>query len=113
VLPGHPALRTLLTGLPVAGFTGTLMGRYDSADTSAGAGDVRAKTGSLRTVTSLAGQLVDADGRLLLFAFFAPVEEAGATRAALDRVAAALASCGCPPTPTTPVQPATPAPVVR
>ncbi|WP_322756398.1 D-alanyl-D-alanine carboxypeptidase/D-alanyl-D-alanine-endopeptidase [Frankia sp. Cas3] len=95
VLPGHPALRTLITGLPVAGFSGTLNDRYDSADTRAGAGDVRAKTGSLRIVTSLVGQVVDSDGRLLLFGFFAPVEEAGATRAALDQVAVALESCGC------------------
>ncbi len=95
VLPGHPALRTLLTGLPVAGFSGTLNDRYGSPDTRAGAGDVRAKTGSLRIVTSLAGQVVDTNGRLLLFGFFAPVEEAGATRAALDQVAVALASCGC------------------
>ncbi len=95
VLPGHPALRTLLTGLPVAGFSGTLNDRYDSADARAGAGAVRAKTGSLRIVTSLTGQVVDVNGRLLLFGFFAPVEEAGATRDALDRVAVALASCGC------------------
>ncbi|ONH38143.1 D-alanyl-D-alanine carboxypeptidase/D-alanyl-D-alanine-endopeptidase [Protofrankia sp. BMG5.30] len=95
VLPGHPQLRTLLTGLPVAGFSGTLGDRYHAPDTRAGAGDVRAKTGSLRIVTSLAGQVVDTDGRLLLFGFFAPVEEAGTTRAALDQVAVALASCGC------------------
>ncbi len=95
VLPGHPQLRTLLTGLPVAGFSGTLGDRYHAPDTRAGAGDVRAKTGSLRIVTSLAGQVVDTDGRLLLFGFFAPVEEAGTTRAALDQMAVALASCGC------------------
>ncbi|MBL7496266.1 D-alanyl-D-alanine carboxypeptidase/D-alanyl-D-alanine-endopeptidase [Frankia sp. CNm7] len=93
----HPELRTLLTGMPVAGFSGTLGDRYGDADTAVGAGDVRAKTGSLRIVTSLAGELVDADGRLLLFGFFAPVEDTGAAKASLDRVAAALASCGCPP----------------
>ncbi|WP_261556229.1 D-alanyl-D-alanine carboxypeptidase, partial [Frankia tisae] len=88
--------RTVLTGLPVAGFSGTLNDRYATADTAPGAGDVRAKTGTLRNVSSLAGQLVDADGRLLLFAFLSPAEEAGGTKAALDRVAAALAGCGCP-----------------
>jgi D-alanyl-D-alanine carboxypeptidase/D-alanyl-D-alanine-endopeptidase (penicillin-binding protein 4) len=46
-------------------------------------------------VTSLVGQVVDADQRLLLFAFLAPVEEGGQTRAGLDRVAVALAGCGC------------------
>ncbi|MDT3441793.1 MULTISPECIES: D-alanyl-D-alanine carboxypeptidase/D-alanyl-D-alanine-endopeptidase [unclassified Pseudofrankia] len=92
-LPNHPELRTLLTGLPVAGFSGTLGDRYGGADTAAAAGDVRAKTGSLRIVTSLAGELVDADGRLLLFGFFAPVQESPAAKASLDRAAAALASC--------------------
>ncbi|KJE24449.1 D-alanyl-D-alanine carboxypeptidase, serine-type, PBP4 family [Frankia torreyi] len=96
VLPTRPALRTVLTGLPVAGFSGTLNDRYATTDTAPGAGDVRAKTGTLRNVSSLAGQLVDADGRLLLFAFLSPAEEGGGTKAALDRVAAALAGCGCP-----------------
>ncbi len=96
VIPTRPALRTVLTGLPVAGFSGTLNDRYATADTAPGAGDVRAKTGTLRNVSSLAGQLVDADGRLLLFAILSPAEEAGGTKAALDRVAAALADCGCP-----------------
>ncbi|WP_462202604.1 D-alanyl-D-alanine carboxypeptidase/D-alanyl-D-alanine endopeptidase [Frankia sp. CcWB3] len=97
VLPGRPALRTVLTGLPVAGFSGTLGDRYTTGDTAIGAGDVRAKTGTLHNVSSLAGQLVDADGRLLLFAFLSPAEEAGGTKAALDRAAAALAGCGCTP----------------
>ncbi|ONH26226.1 D-alanyl-D-alanine carboxypeptidase/D-alanyl-D-alanine-endopeptidase [Pseudofrankia asymbiotica] len=92
-LPHHPELRTLLTGLPVAGFSGTLGDRYGGVDTAAAAGDVRAKTGSLRIVTSLAGELVDADGRLLLFGFFAPVQESPMAKASLDRAAAALASC--------------------
>jgi D-alanyl-D-alanine carboxypeptidase/D-alanyl-D-alanine-endopeptidase (penicillin-binding protein 4) len=94
-LSGHENLRTLLASLPVAGFSGTLDDRFGSPDASAAAGAVRAKTGSLRTVTSLAGQVVDADGRLLLFAFLAPVTDGGATRTALDRVAVALAGCGC------------------
>ncbi len=101
-MPGHPALRTVLSGLPVAGFTGTLGDRYGPGDTSPGAGVVRAKTGSLRIVTSLAGMVTDSDGRLLLFGLFAPVEEQGLTKMALDRVAAALASCGCPPAGTGP-----------
>jgi D-alanyl-D-alanine carboxypeptidase/D-alanyl-D-alanine-endopeptidase (penicillin-binding protein 4) len=95
-LPGHENLRTLLASLPVAGFSGTLDDRFGSPDASPAAGAVRAKTGSLRTATSLAGQVVDADGRLLLFAFLAPVADGGATRTALDRVAVALAGCGCP-----------------
>ncbi|SNQ46924.1 D-alanyl-D-alanine carboxypeptidase, serine-type, PBP4 family [Frankia canadensis] len=98
----RPELRTLLTGLPVAGFSGTLDDRYGTSDTAAGAGEVRAKTGTLRNVSSLAGQVVDADGRLLLFAFLSPAQEATGTKAALDRVAAALAGCGCRAAPTAP-----------
>ncbi|MEU8926345.1 D-alanyl-D-alanine carboxypeptidase/D-alanyl-D-alanine-endopeptidase [Kitasatospora sp. NPDC048545] len=93
----HPALRPVLTGLPVAGFTGTLGKRYGSGSGAAGAaGLIRAKTGTLRGVNTLAGTVVDADGRLLAFAVMtrtpAPVDTA---RAAMDRIAAHLAACGC------------------
>ncbi|MGW7527544.1 D-alanyl-D-alanine carboxypeptidase/D-alanyl-D-alanine endopeptidase [Streptomyces sp. NPDC054783] len=90
--PGRPGLRPVLTGLPVAGFTGTLADRY----TDSAAGVVRAKTGTLTGVNTLAGTVVDADGRLLAFAFMAsgttdPLE----AESALDRTATALAGCGC------------------
>ena len=89
-------LRGLLDGVPIAGATGTLADRYRAAKSRAGAGVVRAKTGTLAGVNSLAGTVVDADGRLLVFAFFtdraiAPTR----TEAALDRLAAILAGCGC------------------
>ncbi|MFF6913927.1 D-alanyl-D-alanine carboxypeptidase/D-alanyl-D-alanine-endopeptidase [Streptomyces sp. NPDC012466] len=92
--PSHPELRPALTGLPVAGFTGTLTSRY----TDGAAGVVRAKTGTLSGVHALAGTLVDEDGRLLAFAFMAADTDPGrpaATQQALDRVASALAACGC------------------
>jgi D-alanyl-D-alanine carboxypeptidase/D-alanyl-D-alanine-endopeptidase (penicillin-binding protein 4) len=92
----RPELRPVLTGLPVAGFTGTLAGRYRHGRATVAAGLVRAKTGTLSGVSALAGIVVDADGRLLVFAFVAdhaPVSEAAAL--ALDDIAAALASCGC------------------
>jgi len=90
--PSRPDLRAALTGLPVAGFTGTLSARY----TDGAAGVVRAKTGTLTGVNALAGTVVDRDGRLLAFAFLAanttsPTE----AQAALDRTATALAACGC------------------
>ncbi|MEU9474684.1 D-alanyl-D-alanine carboxypeptidase/D-alanyl-D-alanine-endopeptidase [Streptomyces sp. NPDC048191] len=90
--PGRPGLRPVLTGLPVAGFTGTLADRY----TDSAAGVVRAKTGTLTGVNTLAGTVVDADGRLLAFAFMASgTTDPVAAEAALDRVATALAGCGC------------------
>ncbi|MFJ4829228.1 D-alanyl-D-alanine carboxypeptidase/D-alanyl-D-alanine-endopeptidase [Streptomyces sp. NPDC088747] len=95
--PSRPELRTVLTGLPIAGFTGTLSDRY-TADASA-TGVVRAKTGTLTGVNTLAGTVVDADGRLLAFAFLTSDEasppEPEAAQAALDRTATALAACGC------------------
>ncbi|KUN95483.1 D-alanyl-D-alanine carboxypeptidase/D-alanyl-D-alanine endopeptidase [Streptomyces caeruleatus] len=89
--PTHPELRPVLTGLPVAGFTGTLTTRY----TDGAAGVVRAKTGTLNGVNSLAGTVVDQDGHLLAFAFLSTGANTEAARAALDRTATALASCGC------------------
>ncbi|MCL6672130.1 MULTISPECIES: D-alanyl-D-alanine carboxypeptidase/D-alanyl-D-alanine endopeptidase [Streptomyces] len=90
--PAHPELRPILTGLPVAGFTGTLTSRY----TDGAAGVVRAKTGTLTGVNTLAGTVVDQDGRLLAFAFMASeTTSPAAAQSALDRTATALAACGC------------------
>ncbi|GGX30486.1 D-alanyl-D-alanine carboxypeptidase [Streptomyces malachitofuscus] len=90
--PAHPELRPALTGLPVAGFTGTLAGRY----TDGAAGVVRAKTGTLTGVNTLAGTVVDKDGRLLAFAFLANnTPGPAAAQSALDKAATALATCGC------------------
>ncbi|MGW6913554.1 D-alanyl-D-alanine carboxypeptidase/D-alanyl-D-alanine endopeptidase [Kitasatospora sp. NPDC054939] len=93
----QPALRPALTGLPIAGFTGTLGKRFGAGSGSAdAAGLVRAKTGSLSGVNTLAGTVVDAEGRLLAFAVMtrttAPADTA---RAAMDRIVARLAACGC------------------
>ena len=66
---GEDGLRAVARGMPVAGLSGTLQGRYDDAeDDAAGAGLVRAKTGTLFEVTALSGYVTDADGRLLAFA---------------------------------------------
>ena len=92
--PAHPELRPVLTGLPIAAFTGTLTSRY--TDATGAAGVVRAKTGTLTGVNTLAGTVVDKDGQLLAFAFLAsnttsPLD----AQAALDHTATALAACGC------------------
>ncbi|MGP3968402.1 D-alanyl-D-alanine carboxypeptidase/D-alanyl-D-alanine endopeptidase [Streptomyces sp. 6N223] len=95
----RPALRPVLTGLPVAGFTGTLADRYDpdgGTPAGAGAGLVRAKTGTLTGVNSLAGTAITPNGRVLAFAFLAEeTTDPVAAQAALDTAAATLASCAC------------------
>jgi D-alanyl-D-alanine carboxypeptidase/D-alanyl-D-alanine-endopeptidase (penicillin-binding protein 4) len=92
---GQPAaLRDLLTGLPVAGVSGSLTDRFQDPGSRAGAGWVRAKTGSLQATYGLAGYVPDVDGRVLVFAFTSTPVTA-ATRPALDTLAAALRGCGC------------------
>ncbi|GGM33747.1 D-alanyl-D-alanine carboxypeptidase/D-alanyl-D-alanine-endopeptidase [Dactylosporangium sucinum] len=93
----HADLRGIFSGLPVAGYSGTLASRYVKAqEGAAAAGLVRAKTGTLTGVNSLTGIVVDADGRTLAFAFMADQTTNGNQAViALDRVAAALAACGC------------------
>ncbi|MFE9010844.1 D-alanyl-D-alanine carboxypeptidase/D-alanyl-D-alanine endopeptidase [Streptomyces cyaneofuscatus] len=90
--PERPGLRPVLTGLPVAGFTGTLSTRYqDGTDTTGATGLIRAKTGTLSGVNALSGTVVDPQGRLLAFAFLAAGSTApGDAEAALDTLAAAL-----------------------
>jgi D-alanyl-D-alanine carboxypeptidase/D-alanyl-D-alanine-endopeptidase (penicillin-binding protein 4) len=56
---------------------------------------VRAKTGSLTGVNSLAGIVLDKDNRPLVFAFLTSGTTSTTARPALDRVTAALRGCGC------------------
>ncbi|WP_405937461.1 D-alanyl-D-alanine carboxypeptidase/D-alanyl-D-alanine-endopeptidase [Streptomyces sp. NBC_00726] len=87
--PAHPELRPVLTGLPVAGFSGTLSSRYTSK--AGGTGFIRAKTGTLTGVNTLAGTVVDTQGRLLSFAFLASGTTAPTeAQKALDKLATAL-----------------------
>ncbi len=92
----QPLTDVVGSALAVAGYNGTLATRYLSGTAAAAAGDVRAKTGTLTAVDTLAGTVVTADGRLLVFALVsngAPAQDPA--RAALDEVAAAIAGCGC------------------
>lgn len=94
----HPRLRSVLTGLPIAHFSGTLAGRYSRGSAARGAGVVHAKTGTLDGVATLAGLSADASGRELAFAFMAndvPLGGLPAARSRLDKLAAAVTSCGC------------------
>nr|WP_239028841.1 D-alanyl-D-alanine carboxypeptidase/D-alanyl-D-alanine-endopeptidase [Pseudonocardia acidicola] len=88
-------LRPMLSGLPVAGGDGTLEDRFDTANSADGRGVVRAKTGTLSGVSSLAGVVTDADGRLLVFALISNGQSPATVRPQLDTIAATLSQCGC------------------
>jgi D-alanyl-D-alanine carboxypeptidase/D-alanyl-D-alanine-endopeptidase (penicillin-binding protein 4) len=88
------ALRPLLVGLPVAGGSGTLADRYHGP-AAGGRGWVRAKTGTLTGVNSLAGTVLDVDGRMLVFALLSNGPNPVSVRPRLDALAAGLRSCGC------------------
>jgi D-alanyl-D-alanine carboxypeptidase/D-alanyl-D-alanine-endopeptidase (penicillin-binding protein 4) len=94
--PDDGVLRPILSGLPVAGGDGTLDDRFDPASpAAAGRGVVRAKTGTLIGVSSLAGITTDADGRLLVFALMSNDVIPAVVRPRLDAIAAQLSRCGC------------------
>jgi len=93
----HPDLRAALTGLSVGGFTGSLAFRFDDA-VPAGVGRVRAKTGSLTGIRSLAGIAVDQSGTPLAFVLVADRLKLFDTLDAqqdLDNLAALLGACRC------------------
>lgn len=93
----NPRVRTVVSGLPVAGFSGSLALRFDTAAPAA-LGEVRAKTGTLTGVHGLAGIVRTRDGVLLAFVAIADrvkVSNTLAARARLDEIAGALAACAC------------------
>jgi D-alanyl-D-alanine carboxypeptidase/D-alanyl-D-alanine-endopeptidase (penicillin-binding protein 4) len=98
---GHPGLRAVITGMPVAGFSGTLTagGSVFGAIASAARGVVRAKTGNLDTVVSLAGLVYDRSGMVLDFAFMADkvpaARDLALAASIIDQLAEALTGCGC------------------
>jgi D-alanyl-D-alanine carboxypeptidase/D-alanyl-D-alanine-endopeptidase (penicillin-binding protein 4) len=98
----RPQLGSVLTGMPVEGFSGTLGlgGSVFGLGPTAGFGVVRAKTGNLRTVASLAGTVYARSGQVFAFAVMA--DQIGTAPGSLGRaatamvnVASALAGCGC------------------
>ena len=95
--PAHPELNAVTTALPVAGFTGSLTNRFDEPFPES-RGLVRAKTGTLTNVSSLAGIAVDQDGHAMLFVLMADqIDKPDETKAqkALDAAAGALGACHC------------------
>lgn len=88
--------RSVMTGMPVGGVDGSLRLRFVVDGTTAGRGTVRAKTGTLRQVHSLAGYVRSADGALIGFAFVSNgADDEYLARTWLERASAAMAACGC------------------
>ena len=90
------SLASLISYMPVGGLTGTLTDRFTKDETAAGT--VHAKTGTLSTVTSLAGGVLDADGRYLVFTLQiddVDKDKILEARKTVDDIVAALADCGC------------------
>jgi D-alanyl-D-alanine carboxypeptidase/D-alanyl-D-alanine-endopeptidase (penicillin-binding protein 4) len=93
----EPDLRAVVTGLPVGGFTGSLTFRFADAP-AAGVGRVRAKTGTLGGVRSLAGIATDQAGTPMVFVLAADrIREVNSVDAQvdLDNLAGALGACRC------------------
>ncbi|WP_311734087.1 D-alanyl-D-alanine carboxypeptidase/D-alanyl-D-alanine endopeptidase [Streptosporangium becharense] len=89
--PANPRLHPAISGMPVAGFTGTLGHRFGRSHSAYGL--VRAKTGTLDGVSALAGTTTTRGGRLVTFAFMADDVPSGPqAEAALDRLAALVAA---------------------
>ena len=91
-----PRTASLVGDLPVANFSGTMDLRFGEEED--GRGVVRAKTGTLTDVHSLAGVVTDRLGTPIVFAVMVDqakdISEIDAEEA-LDAVAAALARCAC------------------
>jgi len=95
--PNRPELAPAMTGLPVAGWVGSLSRRFNF-DAEPGRGRVRAKTGTLTGVSGLSGIAVDTRGTpfvvVLMADGFKP-EQTLDVRDALDDAITAVATCRC------------------
>lgn len=89
------ALWPIYTGLPVAGFDGSLARRFSQPDAAAARGNVTGKTGTLTGTSTLAGLAVDRDGQLLTYAVMTNRVNTWAASQDIDAVLAAIASCRC------------------
>ncbi len=96
---GPGRLRSVITGLPVAGFSGTLgPGSFFGPFGHAALGAVRAKTGNLTHVATLAGLAYTSGGQILAFAFMGNdiASKLGTQpELTLAELATTLAGCGC------------------
>jgi PBP4 family serine-type D-alanyl-D-alanine carboxypeptidase len=96
---GPRSLRPAISGMPVSGFSGTLgPGSFFGPFGRPALGTVRAKTGNLAHVATMAGVAYTASGQLLAFAFMGndiSSQLAAQPEYALAQLATALAGCGC------------------
>lgn len=88
----HAEANAYLNALPIAGVDGTLRNRMKNTP---GAGNVRAKTGTLRWANSLSGHVTTAAGERLIFCVmlnrYAAPDAEHSSRAEVDRMAVILA----------------------
>jgi len=91
--PGR--LWPVYTGLPVAGFDGSLAARFASPAARPGRGAVSGKTGTLTGTSALAGLVSDRDGQLLTYAVMANDVSVWAASPAIDELVARVAGCRC------------------
>jgi D-alanyl-D-alanine carboxypeptidase/D-alanyl-D-alanine-endopeptidase (penicillin-binding protein 4) len=86
----HKCAEVYLNSLPIAGVDGTLRGRMKG---TAAAGNVRAKTGTLRWANSLSGHVTTAAGERLLFSIMLNryPDPTRTARADIDAIAVMLA----------------------
>lgn len=86
-------LGAVISGLPLAGVSGTLETRYS---TSAGRGQVWAKTGFLAGTHGLSGILVTHSGDVVVFSMLVNGQaDIGVAQPVLDAITSAVVSCGC------------------
>ena len=86
---------SVFTGLPTGHGLGTMKKRFED-NGSAGRGVVRAKTGSLNRVITLAGNVTTKDNVFLSFALLVNrVEQPDDVRKAMDNLLNKLAECNC------------------
>jgi D-alanyl-D-alanine carboxypeptidase/D-alanyl-D-alanine-endopeptidase (penicillin-binding protein 4) len=84
----HRSAETFRAALPVAGVDGTLRNRMKG---TFAAGNVQAKTGTLRYVNALSGYVTPRAGEKLVFSLMLNNYDGQGARAALDRIAVMLA----------------------
>jgi len=91
------AAATVVSRLPVSGYSGTLTSRFLGADASGARGFVHAKTGSMDNVSSLTGYTVTAKGQWLAFSVIVndgPVSQ-WTMQTWLDQVVATMTTSQC------------------